>query len=86
MLLDIRMPKVGGVEVLREIKKDAELSKIPVIMLSTTDDPREIEKCHALGCSNYINKPVDYEKFIDSIRKLGFFLKITKIPTINGDV
>ena len=57
LLLDIRMPKVDGVEALRQIKEDASLRKLPVIMLTTTDDPREIERCHLLGCNSYIVKP-----------------------------
>jgi CheY-like chemotaxis protein len=84
LLLDIRMPKVDGVEVLRRIKEDKELKKIPVIMITTTDDPREVVKCHEYGCSNYITKPVDYEKFVESIKKLGYFLMVVEIPTING--
>ena len=60
LLLDIRMPKVDGVDVLRQIKADEVLRKMPVIMITTTDDPREIQKCHAIGCNNYITKPVDY--------------------------
>jgi len=86
LLLDILMPRVDGIEVLREIKKDLELRKIPVIMLTTTDDPREVESCHTLGCSSYITKPIDYDKFVDAIRKLGFFLMIVKIPKIDGGV
>src|SRR5262249_4033103 len=58
ILLDIRMPQVDGLEVLRQLKEDEELRKMPVIMLTTTDDPREVERCHALGCSSYIVKPV----------------------------
>ena len=50
-------------------------------MLTTTDDPREIERCYQLGCNVYITKPVDHEAFIDAIRRLGFFLQIVKIPT-----
>jgi len=84
LLLDIRMPKVDGVEVLRQIKNHSELKKIPVIMITTTDDPREVEKCHKLGCSNYITKPVDYEKFVESIKKLGYFLMVVEVPAING--
>lgn len=84
LLLDIRMPKVDGVEVLRRIKADKELKKIPVIMITTTDDPREVVKCHEYGCSNYITKPVDYEKFVESIKKLGYFLMVVEIPAING--
>jgi CheY-like chemotaxis protein len=82
LLLDIRMPRVDGIQVLEKIKANAELQKLPVIMLTTTDDPREVEKCHLLGCNNYITKPLDYEKFIDVIKKLGFFLKIVKVPNI----
>ncbi|MEE8358389.1 MAG: response regulator [Candidatus Hydrothermarchaeales archaeon] len=85
LLLDIRMPKVDGVEVLKEIKKDPELRKTPVIMVTTTDDPREVERCHRLGCSNYIAKPIDYDKFIEAIRRLGLFLLVVDIPKINGE-
>lgn len=83
LLLDIRMPKVDGVAVLRQIKENSELSKLPVIMVTTTDDPREIENCHNIGCNIYMTKPVDYEKFIDAVRKLGLFLKVVKVPTLN---
>jgi CheY-like chemotaxis protein len=83
LLLDIRMPKVDGIEVLRQIKEDRELRKIPVIMVTTTDDPREVEHCHLLGCSNYITKPVDYDKFVNAIRQLGLFLMIVQVPAIN---
>lgn len=84
LLLDIRMPQVDGVEVLRQVKDDPELRKIPVIMLTTTDDPREVERCHALGCSNYIVKPVDYEKFADAILQMGLFIKLLQVPEIDG--
>ncbi len=84
LLLDIRMPKVDGVEVLRVLKGHKELRKIPTIMLTTTDDPREVENCHKLGCSNYITKPIDYERFVDVIKKLGLFLMVVEVPGING--
>lgn len=82
LLLDIRMPKVDGVEVLRRLKEDAELKKIPVIMLTTTEDPREVARCHDLGCNNYIVKPVDYEKFAEAIKKLGKFIDLVQVPNI----
>ena len=85
LLLDIRMPKLDGVEVLAAIKKDAELCKLPVIMITTTSDPREVENCHTLGCNNYITKPVDYEAFVQAIRQLGLFLSVVQVPVINGD-
>jgi len=84
LLLDIRMPKVDGVEVLRRIKVDPELGKLPVIMLTTTDDPREIEKCHAMGCNSYITKPIDYDKFVHAIRQLGLYLLIIEVPSLNN--
>jgi CheY-like chemotaxis protein len=85
LLLDIRMPKVDGIEVLRRLKEHEELMKMPVIMLTTTSDPREVERCYQLGCSNYISKPVEYEKFIEVIRKLGLFIMIVEVPTLNGE-
>jgi len=85
LLLDIRMPKIDGVDVLRLVKADSELRKMPVIMITTTDDPREVEKCHQLGCNNYITKPVDYEKFVEAIRQLGLFLLVIQVPEINGN-
>ena len=82
LLLDIRMPKVDGVQVLKEIKQDPELRKIPISMLTTTDDPREVERCHALGCSNYIVKPVDYDKFSEAMKNLGLFISLVQVPDI----
>ncbi len=84
LLLDIRMPEMDGVEVLRLIKKDPELKKIPVIMITTTEDPLEVEKCHALGCSNYITKPLEYDAFVHAIRQLGLFLSVVQVPKVNG--
>lgn len=84
LLLDIRMPKVDGVEVLRQIKQDPELKKLPILMLTTTDDPREVDRCHALGCSSYIVKPVDYDKFSEAIKQLGMFISLVKVPGISG--
>ncbi len=84
LLLDIRMPKVDGVEVLRRVKDDPGLRKMPVIMITTTDDPREVAHCHELGCSNYITKPIEYENFVEAIRQLGLFLMVVEVPEIDG--
>jgi CheY-like chemotaxis protein len=86
LLLDIRMPKVDGVDVLTRIKKDPEYKKIPVIMLTTTDDPKEISRCHELGCSIYIVKPVEYESFVDAIQRVGLFLSIVEVPSIQMEM
>lgn len=82
LLLDIRMPKVDGVEVLRRMKKDVEIRKIPVIMITTTDDPRDIEVCHDFGCSSYIVKPVKYDKFVEAVQKLGLYFKVIEVPVL----
>lgn len=82
ILLDIRMPKVDGIEVLRRLKSDAQLRRLPVIMLTTTDDVREVQRCHELGCSVYIQKPVDYDKFAEAIRRLGLFMSLLVVPPV----
>jgi CheY-like chemotaxis protein len=82
LLLDIRMPRVDGIEVLRQIKSDANLRRMPVIMITTTDDPQEVNQCHTLGCNNYITKPVDYNRFIEAIRQLGLFFSIVEVPCL----
>lgn len=82
LLLDIRMPKVDGFEVLRQVRQDDQLRKLPVIMLTTTDDPREIDRCHELGCGVYVVKPVAYEAFVAAVRQLGLFLTIVQVPRI----
>ncbi len=81
VLLDIRMPKVDGVEVLRRLKADPELKKLPILMVTTTDDNREVERCHALGCSGYIQKPVDYDKFAEAMRRIGLFVPLLHVPS-----
>ena len=79
LLLDIKMPKMDGIEVLRRIKSHETLKKIPVIMVSTTDDQPEIAKCYELGCNMYITKPVDYRIFAESLKRLGLFIQIVRI-------
>ena len=84
LLLDIRMPRMDGIEVLRRVKADPRLKTIPTIMLTTTDDPREISNCYALGCNNYLTKPVEFEKFAEVIKRLGLFLLIVKVAKITA--
>ena len=80
LLLDIRMPRLDGTKVLQRIKEDPVLRKMPVIMITTTDDPREVARCYDLGCNVYITKPVDYEHFAEAVRKLGLFLSVVTVP------
>lgn len=83
LLLDINMPRVDGIEVLRQLKSKPETAALPIIMLTTTDDPREVERCYSLGCNVYVTKPVEYDTFIEAVKRLGFFLQVVKLPT-NG--
>lgn len=85
LLLDIRMPKVDGVEVLRRLKSDPQLRNVPVIMLTTTDDPREIRRCHEFGCNNYIVKPVAFDQFSSAIQQVGLFLNLVQVPPVQAN-
>ena len=80
ILLDIKMPVMDGVEVLRCLKADEITKMIPVMMLTTTDDPREVERCYSLGCSVYVTKPVEYGEFREAVRQLGLFLQFVQVP------
>lgn len=86
LILDIRMPNVDGGEVLRRIKEDEELKKIPVIILTTTDEASEINLFYEMGCSFYMIKPADYSKFMEAVENLGEFLSLKelRVPQING--
>ena len=87
LLLDIRMSQVDGIEVLKRIKKDKELRKIPVIMLTTTNEASMIRQCYKLGCSYYMVKPVNYHHFMEAVQNLGGFLSLgsMRLPVINKD-
>jgi CheY-like chemotaxis protein len=80
VLLDLNLPVLDGYQVLERMKTDERTKRIPVVILTTTDDPREVARCYELGCNVYITKPVDYEQFSDAMRKLGLFLLVVMIP------
>lgn len=82
ILLDLNLPDMNGVDILTRIKGDDHLKRMPVVVLTTTDDRQEIQRCYDLGCNVYITKPVDYEGFADAIRQLGLFLSVIKVPDI----
>jgi CheY-like chemotaxis protein len=67
--------------VLDMVRANRDTATIPVIMLTTTDDPREIERCYAAGCSLYVSKPVEYDRFVAVITRLGEFLQTVSVPT-----
>ncbi len=81
ILLDLKMPKVNGFEVLEEVKQDKDLKSIPIIMLTTSAREIDIEKAYQLGCNNYIIKPVSFENFIQTVTKMKeYWLNISRIP------
>lgn len=79
LLLDIRMPRMDGCEALKLIKQDDNLRRIPVIMLTTTDDDIEIDLCYRLGCNFYLVKPVNYDRFLETIENLAAFLSVKQV-------
>ena len=80
VLLDLNLPDMSGTDILQRIKSDDTLKRTPVVVLTTTDDKVEIQRCYDLGCNVYITKPVNYENFADAIRQLGLFLSVIQVP------
>jgi CheY-like chemotaxis protein len=80
VLLDLNLPDMSGTSILEKIKSDERLRRTPVVVLTTTDDKVEIQRCYDLGCNVYITKPVNYDSFADAIRQLGLFLAVIQVP------
>jgi len=73
ILLDLKLPKVGGLEVLREIKSDPRTKVIPVIVLTSSKEEKDIVESYKLGVNSYISKPVDFDKFVESVKDIGYY-------------
>jgi CheY-like chemotaxis protein len=84
VLLDLNLPDMSGIDILARIKGNERLRRTPVVVLTTTDDKVEIQRCYDLGCNVYITKPVNYETFADAIRQLGLFLSVIQVPGVEG--
>jgi len=83
VLLDLNLPDMSGTDILARIKaEDSPLKRTPVVVLTTTDDKVEIQRCYDLGCNVYITKPVNYESFAQAIRQLGLFLSVIQVPEV----
>ena len=80
ILLDLNLPDMSGIDILAKIKDGGPLHRTPVVVLTTTDDKREIDRCYDLGCNVYVTKPVNYENFAEAIRQLGLFLSVIQVP------
>ena len=84
LLLDLRMPKVDGISVLRRIRQDGQLRWMPVVVLSTTDNPHEITACQSLHCSCYVVKAAGYEAFTAVLQQVKPFLEHRQTPRTTG--
>jgi CheY-like chemotaxis protein len=82
LLLDLNMPIMNGLELLRILKQDPKLHEVPVIILTSTDDQREIDECYSLGCNLYVPKPVEFDRFSETVRKLGLMIGLIAVPSI----
>lgn len=80
VLLDLNLPDMNGTDILARLKAHEHLRLAPVIVLTTTDDKVEIQRCYDLGCNVYITKPVEYEAFSQAIRQLGLFISVIQVP------
>jgi CheY-like chemotaxis protein len=80
VLLDLNLPDMTGLDILQRIKGNAHLKRVPVVVLTTTDDSREIQRCYDAGASVYITKPVNYEGFANAIRQLGLLFSVIQVP------
>jgi len=82
ILLDLRLPKVDGLEVLRKIKSDERTKTIPVVILTSSNEDRDITESYTLGVNSYINKPVDFDHFSETVSKLGFYWLLMNKPPV----
>jgi CheY-like chemotaxis protein len=80
VLLDLNLPDMTGVDILEKVKGNEHTKRSPVVVLTTTDDQREIQRCYDLGANVYITKPVDYDGFANAIRQLGLFFSVIQVP------
>ena len=86
VLLDLNLPDMSGTDILTRMKADGSaLKRTPVVVLTTTDDKVEIQRCYDLGANVYITKPVNYESFAQAIRQLGLFLSVIQVPEVEAD-
>jgi len=83
VLLDLKMPKVDGMEVLRQIKADPELKRIPVVMMTSSREERDLVLSYDLGVNAYVVKPVKFSEFLDSVKQLGVFWALINEPPPN---
>jgi two-component system response regulator len=81
ILLDLKLPKIDGIEVLRTLKADAKTRTVPVVMLTSSNEERDIVESYQLGVNSYIVKPVDFDKFLEMVSQVGLYWSlVNKVP------
>lgn len=80
ILLDLKLPKVDGVTLLQTIKSDPRTRMIPVVVLTSSNEPRDIKACYGLGTNSYIRKPVDFDEFVEAVSHLGLYWLVLNEP------
>jgi len=86
ILLDLKLPKISGLEILENIKSDRDLRRIPVVVLTSSEEAKDVDECYRLGANSYIVKPVDFKRFMEALRTLGFYwFLLNKPPSFGGE-
>ena len=80
MLLDLKLPKIGGLEVLQQIKSDERLKMIPVVVLTSSHEEKDMMRSYRLGVNAYVVKPVDFHEFVNAVKELGVFWAVINEP------
>lgn len=80
VLLDLKMPKVDGLEVLRQMREDQQLKHVPVVMITSSREEQDLVRSYQLGVNAYVVKPVDFQQFVNSVKEIGFFWAIVNEP------
>jgi CheY-like chemotaxis protein len=81
VLLDIKMPRMDGIEVLKAVREDERLKTLPIVMLTSSREEPDLKKCYELGANAYVVKPVDFQEFMDAVRQVGvFWAMLNELP------
>ncbi|MHB8886035.1 MAG: response regulator [Methylovirgula sp.] len=80
VMLDLRLPKIDGLEVLRQIKADETLKHVPVVVLTSSKEDRDLAECYKFGANSFVTKPVEFNEFVDAVAKLGLYWVLVNKP------
>jgi two-component system, response regulator len=85
VLLDLKLPKVNGIEILKQVKSDPRTKSVPVVVLTSSKEERDLMESYNLGANSYIQKPVDFKQFRETVKSLGmYWLLVNQVPASNG--